>query len=391
MQPNLRLHLIFFGTLLVAACSGESGSSNSSNTSTATHSTRKAEITVAERQTLVRNFSQASADDEQQLGIDISTVNAINFQITGGADQSLFGIGKDRQNATILFFREAADFEAPADANADNVYELELTGTLSDRNFTLDFEVKVTDIVDRLAAVNDTGITLCADYHFDGANSADNNLDCSVVPADGDPVPAGQDAQTGRDADTSLSKQGKGDVGFDFTDLDVQGKALPLVNSEARCVQDNVTGLVWALKQDSGLQTKTDTFTWYRDSDSQNGGSKGDKGDSNTCTGWMSGQDETFCNVEAYVARVNEVGLCGAKDWRLPTPEELLGLVHYGDSTAPRIDSTVFNDGVGGEYWTVMPDASVSANAWAVDFDSGQLNSQAKSTAAAVRLVRGAR
>ena len=43
-------------------------------------------------------------------------------------------------------------------------------------------------------------------------------------------------------------------------------------------------------------------------------------------------------DLTGYLASVNEAGLCGAHDWRLPAPAELMGIVDMGVLTLPPVD-----------------------------------------------------
>ncbi len=52
--------------------------------------------------------------------------NIVSFSLTGGADAALFQIDSA---SGVLSFLEAPDFEAPADLNGDNIYEVEVTGS----------------------------------------------------------------------------------------------------------------------------------------------------------------------------------------------------------------------------------------------------------------------
>jgi VCBS repeat-containing protein len=69
--------------------------------------------------------------------------NAVTYSITGGADQAFFSI-----NATtgVLTFTAARDFEAPADANADNVYLVQVTANDGASNSVQNVAVTVTDV-----------------------------------------------------------------------------------------------------------------------------------------------------------------------------------------------------------------------------------------------------
>lgn len=56
--------------------------------------------------------------------------DSISFSISGGPDSAFFGIRNTSLNGIAeVFFQSSPDFETPADANGDNVYEIELTAT----------------------------------------------------------------------------------------------------------------------------------------------------------------------------------------------------------------------------------------------------------------------
>ena len=69
-----------------------------------------------------------------------------SFSLTGGADQALFTINPI---TGVLSFVNAPDFEAPADSNADNIYELEVKVTdIVGLTATQTIAVTVTDVSD---------------------------------------------------------------------------------------------------------------------------------------------------------------------------------------------------------------------------------------------------
>lgn len=117
--------------------------------------------------------------------------------------------------------------------------------------------------VDFTAQLNDTGITAYG-------NTTENGL---TEPVTGF---SGQYAEYGRDAQVTagmLIKVGDGNAGFDFTKLDVEGKAVAADADEWACVQDNVTGLVWEVKTtDGGLQYSDHTYSWYNSTRGNYGG-----------------------------------------------------------------------------------------------------------------------
>ena len=72
-------------------------------------------------------------------------VGAVTYTITGGADQGLFTIDPATGELTL----GAQDFENPADANTDNVYEVQITATDSAGNTaTEDATVTVTNVAE---------------------------------------------------------------------------------------------------------------------------------------------------------------------------------------------------------------------------------------------------
>ena len=256
--------------------------------------------------------------------------------------------------------------------------------------------------------LNDTGITLCGNYDAEDEGEWSSALVCDEQPTPatkdqdgydeyGNLVPAGQDAHHGRDAlaaDGQLAKTGSGDVGFDFTKLDSNGNDLAETATEWSCVRDNVTGLIWEVKDPSdgnvgdSLHDADDRYNWYNTDSTTNGGSNGYADDEGAiCYGYDSADSTTYCNTEAFVNRVNAAGLCGANDWRMPKKEELRSIVHYG-RTNPSIDTDYFPSTVSNWYWSGSPHASVSDSSWFVNFNYGYDDSVDRYSSLHVRLVR---
>lgn len=230
------------------------------------------------------------------------------------------------------------------------------------------------------ARLNDTGVVLRAD----NSGLADTAL--ADFP--------GQDADRGRDrasANGLLAKAGRGQAGFDFTRLDANGDEQDDTSQPWRCVRDNLTGLIWEVKDDSGgLHDQDHRYSWYQDTDT--GGNPG------VLSGAGTSCPLAQCNTSAYVSAVNAAGLCGFYDWRVPTHRELLSLLHLGNSGSVLIDTEYFPDISDNDpawFWTSgssVDGTSTSAqNAWAISFASGNDNFLNKGSAAAVRLVRAGR
>ncbi|SEH08190.1 Lcl C-terminal domain-containing protein [Candidatus Venteria ishoeyi] len=243
------------------------------------------------------------------------------------------------------------------------------------------------------APLNDTGIT------FGGNYPDTNNSDCSGVSIETQDCSQGRDAAA---AQGTLTKIGGGNAGFDFTKLDSNGNDLAASASSWTCVRDNVTGLIWEVKQglnetqgDQGLHNGDDLFNWYNTDPATNGGFEGyADNDGAICSGYQAGNATSYCNTQAFVARVNAVGLCGHRDWRLPNVDELLSIVD-NDHTKPSIDTVYFPNTPSSGFWSSSPYANYSDYgnysdyAWSVFFDDGYINYNYKSSTLRVRLVRG--
>ena len=203
-----------------------------------------------------------------------------------------------------------------------------------------------------LGKLNDTGIVACANDNTWFSDCSNSSL--------GGFLGLNQDGEVGRDylfATQQISKVGGGTGGFDFTKIDATGNKLAANASNWSCVQDNVTGLMWEVKTTSGTHDKNKTYTWYNPDTLTNGGDMGvPKAGSNTFE---------FINI------VNSQGLCGHKDWRLPTRQELDSTIHYGSTSSSKIDTVYFPHIQALSYWTATSMASSGLSAWAINFGDG--------------------
>jgi hypothetical protein len=238
--------------------------------------------------------------------------------------------------------------------------------------------------------LNDTGVSRCGDYADPAAGFSgvwNNDLECDGFEPQNDPVPPGQDALHGRDALAAtglLPKIGAGPAGFDYTKLDADGRELPADAAQWSCVRDNVSRLVWEVKtDDGGLHDEDWTYTWFEPDRTRNGGKPGKK------NGGLCGKT-SVCDTHGHVQAVNAQGLCGARDWRLPSLIELQSLLRY-DLLPNGVTLSYFPHTGNAWFWTSTPNAESAAYAWRVSFYSGNNDDYVlKTFKARVRLVRNA-
>ena len=136
---------------------------------------------------------------------------------------------------------------------------------------------------------NDTGLTSCV---YPNGSRTEYCAD------------SGQDAAYGRD----FRNQGDGDglAGFRFRKLDATGRTLPQHSEIWACVHDVVTNLTWEEKtSDSGPHDVNRTFNQVLSADGT--------------------------QTEQFARATSAEGLCGYRDWRVPTKDEGETLMTFGD------------------------------------------------------------
>ncbi|MBC6906340.1 DUF1566 domain-containing protein [Saccharophagus sp. K07] len=232
--------------------------------------------------------------------------------------------------------------------------------------------------------LNDTGLVLCA-----GPETTEQPCPQAELP--------GQDAEYGRDlaaAQGTLSKTGGGVAGFDWTKLDSTGAPLAIqdgswdpAGTEAEgtrwsCVRDNVTGLIWEIKESDPSHPRYTghTYRWVLDGDEYNGAFP-DQSSSGTC-----GTDS--CDTQSFVNWVNQNSLCGFSDWRLPSVAELSSIVVMSNAL-PAVDTAYFPDVKEPRFFTNQSLARDPSRAWYIYFSDGSASFTNKGDASHVRLVRG--
>jgi hypothetical protein len=237
--------------------------------------------------------------------------------------------------------------------------------------------------------LNDTGQTAC----YDATTISTGTVSANTPDPETDGFDK-QDCTQGRaaaDAVGVLYKVGGSSrLGADYTRIANNGSELPgnaalgSGPNDWGCTRDNLSGLVWEVKVNdaTNLRHQHHTYTWYDTDTDVNGGNAGTQV-SNSCNTTV-----TNCNTTAFRDVVNTASLCGASDWRLPTADELLSLVHHGLAAGESIDTIWFPNSPPNLYWSGQNYAAGATNAWIVNVNGGGLNRTVKSSALRVRLVR---
>ena len=167
-----------------------------------------------------------------------------------------------------------------------------------------------------------------------------------------------------------------------YTKLDAGGNQLDAAFPTWAMVRDEVTGLVWEHKNgagDIGAQDYANphdadnTYTWYDDNATTNGGNAGTEGADN--------------DTKDFLAQLNTAAFGTFTDWRLPTKRELSELID-ADFSSTMLDPDFFSGVKSDFYWssTVWP---VPSSAWVLTYLDGESGVSAKSYPNFALAVRG--
>ena len=217
--------------------------------------------------------------------------------------------------------------------------------------------------------LSDTGQIMCYDDSDDGG-----------LPGDGILCPKPWESFYGQDAQYLSTPQS-------YTKLDENGDELPDEATGWVMVRDNVTGLIWEIKQDKddvqnylNPHDADNTYTWYDNNPDTNGGDSGTPGD---------GTD-----TEDFINALNNEQFGGYNDWRLPTVTELFSIgripdYRYGIDTEwfPNTPLSLSSTPL---YWSSNPANDYTYDVWCVGYRKVPLwGVREKSEYLFVRAVRG--
>jgi hypothetical protein len=146
---------------------------------------------------------------------------------------------------------------------------------------------------------------------------------------------------------------------------------------KTECVRDNATGLIWQgqTPAGTGLRANDKTFTNYDSTTALQKwkgtytGPLGTPGATSDFIAPTQAEVDAPTNSIGFKTAVNASNLCGSGAWRLPTKDELLGIVKTAE--LPTIDNAWFPNTLEGYYWTSSPYPGYYASAWVVAFYNG--------------------
>jgi len=96
----------------------------------------------------------------------------------------------------------------------------------------------------------------------------------------------------------------------------------------------------------------------------------------------------TWQEAMAIVAKVNQEGLGGYNDWRMPLVPELASIVER-QCFNPRMNTAIFPGAPSAIFWSAMEKMGSATHAYTLDFGGGAAMASIKQGAGAVRLARG--
>lgn len=248
-------------------------------------------------------------------------------------------------------------------------------GTVSGQNVTLDLSSLgncAVDIKALVVSINASGYTISPDPT--AARDYSAPVEFTLTAPDGTKAVykvtvLGTSCGDTTPTPTACTAAPIGSTGYSLVFKGCDAANVATYYDKTECVRDNATGLIWqgqtgpgtGLRANDELKTNFDSTTALQKWN-------GDIPPTFRAPTQMEIDDIT--NSIGFKNAVNNTNLCGSSAWRLPTKDELLGIVKTSES--PTIDNVWFPNTAGRYYWTSSHDeASGAAYAWHVGFDFG--------------------
>lgn len=163
-----------------------------------------------------------------------------------------------------------------------------------------------------------------------------------------------------------------------YTKLAAEGVELYDSAKDWIMVRDNVTGLIWEVKNSfdakidySNPNDADNKYTWC-----------------NPALGYHAGTcgDDSSYDTEEFITALNDSSFGGFSDWRMPSVQELATLLYMGP--APLVDWNYFQVAVSLPYWSGTPFAGDSSK-WYISFNSSNMGTTSSSSKYYALAVRG--
>jgi hypothetical protein len=143
-----------------------------------------------------------------------------------------------------------------------------------------------------------------------------------------------------------------------YTKLSSTGTDLATDATDWACVRDNDTQVVWQARNIA-------SYTHYDDP------SKPQKYNGSSYVNPTSGDIVAATNSIGWQNAQNTSTLCGYAEWRLPTQDELLGLVDKTTTATPKINTGYFPDNQAANFWSSTPHPTQANLVGVVHFGTG--------------------
>ena len=258
-----------------------------------------------------------------------------------------------------------------------------IKGTVSGQNVTLDLSGLgncATTIENMVVSVNASGYSISPEPTV--ARDYSQPVDFTITAPDGTKVVYtvtvkgaacnGGATPAPTPPPTPCTAAPIGSTGYSLVFKGCDANNVATYYDKTECVRDNATGLIWQGQTPAGTGLRAnDQYKTNFDSTTELQKWNGDTPP--TYRAPTQAEVDAITNSIGFKNAVNASNLCGSAAWRLPTVDELLGIVKT--SEYPRIDNAWFpNTPHSGWYWSASPDAGNTKLAWGVNFYSGYAN-----------------